>query len=144
MIQCNFLLTASIAYGKFDYKERIEFVEIEKNLLFGNAYLDAYLDNENEKPKINPGECRILLNNQLTTLWRRIENSKEYPYNLIVRKPTDSKHLYFYWMLRNKSEIEDFERKYKDTYNLKFRGMIGVLREFTENSIDNNPFQRMG
>ena len=62
MIQNDLMLTTSIAYGKFDYHERIDFSGIEKNLLLGNAYLDAYLDNEVGKPKLNPGQCRILLN----------------------------------------------------------------------------------
>ncbi|MHB2150312.1 hypothetical protein ACX8XP_14730 [Calditrichota bacterium LG25] len=131
MIRNDLLLTASIAYGKFDYEERIEFVGIEKNLMLGNAYLDAYLDNENGKPRLEPGQCRILLNAQLNDLWRQIRNPNEYPFNLIVEKQTDDKHLYFYWMLQDRQDIERFDKKYTDTYNLKYRGMITVLREFS-------------
>jgi len=132
MIRSDFLLTASIAYGKFDYEERIEFVGIEKNLMLGNAYLEAYLDNENGKPKLEPGQCRILLNPQLNDLRRQIENSNEYPFNLIVKKQRDNRHLYFYWMLQSREDIRRFDKKYTDTYNLKYRGMITVLREFTD------------
>jgi len=137
MIRNDLLLTASIAYGEFDYEERIEFRGIEKNLMLGNAYLDAYLDNENGKPKLEPGQCRILFDDQLNELKRQIENSNEYPFNLIARKQKDNKHLYFYWMLQNGRYIREFDKKYIDTYNLKYRGMITVLREF----IDQNNFR---
>ena len=131
MISSDFLLTASIAYGQFDYQERIEFVGIEKNLILGNAYLEAYLDNENGTPKLEPGQCRILLNPQLNDLKRQIENLNEYPFNLIAKKQRDKSHLYFYWMLQRREDIRTFDKKYTDTYNLKYRGMITVLREFT-------------
>lgn len=39
-----------------------EFSGISKNLLYGNAYLDAYLDSI-DKPKWNSGLCRILSKN---------------------------------------------------------------------------------
>lgn len=55
MRESDFMLTTSIAYGKFRYQERIEFEGIEKNLIYGNAYVSAFLDNENGKPKIQPG-----------------------------------------------------------------------------------------
>jgi len=108
MIRNDLLITASIAYGKFDYEERIEFLGIEKNLMLGNAYLDAYLDNENGKPKLEPGQCRIILNTHLNDLWEQIRNLNEYPFNLIVKKSRDNKHLYFYWMLQNRQDIKRF------------------------------------
>ena len=59
MLYENFMLTTNIAYGDFSYQDRVEFNGISKNLLFGNAYLDAYSDNIS-KPKMEPGMCRIL------------------------------------------------------------------------------------
>lgn len=131
MIESDLMLTASIAYGKFDYHERIDFSGIEKNFLLGNAYLDAYLDNEVGKPKLDPGQCRILIKNQPNEFWEIIQNSEEEPFNRIVKKVNDTKHLYFYWMVSDEHEIENFDKKYNDTYNLKYRGMLSVLKQFS-------------
>jgi hypothetical protein len=56
VINADIMLTASISYGRFDYSQTIEFNAIEKNLLFGFAYLNAFLDNDSGKPKIEPGQ----------------------------------------------------------------------------------------
>ena len=37
MLEHDFMLTTSIAYGHFKYQERIEFEGIEKNPVYGNA-----------------------------------------------------------------------------------------------------------
>jgi hypothetical protein len=52
-------LTTSIAWGQFDYEERIQFPGITKNLFHGSAYMDASADNENGSPKLYPSECRL-------------------------------------------------------------------------------------
>jgi hypothetical protein len=128
----NFMLKVSIAYGKFDYEERIVFSGIDKNLLHGNAYLEAYSD-EKGKPKWDPGQCRILINDQINGFWTSIQNLNEEPFNRISEKPNDTKHLYFYWMVSDKHEIVNFNKKYNDTKNLKnkYEGMIDVLKQFT-------------
>ncbi len=53
-------LTTAIAWGEFSYHERIEIPGIEKNPVYGNAYVAAFLDNEAPSPKLYPNECRIL------------------------------------------------------------------------------------
>jgi hypothetical protein len=132
MIQADFLLTASVAYGQFDYQERIEFSGIDKNLMFGNAYLDAYLDNENGKPKLEPGHCRILIKDLNDEFWNSIQCSNDPPFNRLISKPSSPKHLYFYWMVDNENKIDDFQKNYRDTYNLKYRGMISVIKRSSQ------------
>lgn len=134
MISNDLMLTASIAYGPFDYHERIDFSGMEKNLLLGNAYLDAYLDNEVGKPKLDAGECRILIKEQSRGFWGQIHNVDEEPFSRILKKTNDKKHLYFYWMVSHENEVENFNNKYKDTYNLKYRGMLSVLKQFSNRS----------
>lgn len=139
MIENELMLTTSIAYGKFDYHEKISFPGIEKNLLLGNAYVDAYLDNEVGKPKLQPGQCRILTNNQMNGFWQDVIRSagKESMIFSRLRKiHSDSKHLYFYWMLSGEHEIESFNLKYNDTYNLRYRGMVTVLKQFANGIIE--------
>ena len=76
MREHDFMLTTSIAYGKFRYQERIEFEGIEKNPIYGNAYISAFLDNENGKPKIQPGQCRIIKENLPNDITSTIEESQ--------------------------------------------------------------------
>jgi len=130
MLEDNVMLTTSIAYGHFKYQDRLEFEGIEKNLFHGNAYLAAFLDNESGKPKIQPGQCRIVKKN----LPRDVEEALEDDYNrdeflqLVRRRNNNDKHNYFYWMVKNPSEIDGFENQYRDAYNLKFAGMLSALK----------------
>jgi hypothetical protein len=52
-------LTTAVAWGGFSYHDRIEIPGIEKNPIYGNAYVSAFTDNEGT-PKLYPNECRIL------------------------------------------------------------------------------------
>jgi hypothetical protein len=52
-------LTTSLAWGEFSYHERIEFPGIEKNPIYGNAYVAAFADNEGSSPRLHPSECRL-------------------------------------------------------------------------------------
>ena len=75
MLEHKFMLTTSIAYGHFRYQERIEFEGIEKNALYGSAYVSAYLDNDFGTPKIQPGQCRILVENLPNNICEEIQKS---------------------------------------------------------------------
>ena len=116
LIKHDIMLTTSIAYGMFSYHQRVEFEGIEKNPIFGNAYVSAFLDNENGTPRIQPGQCRIVKKGLEDELF------SEMPFLKITRN-----HIYYYWMLNSSDEIEDFDKQYKDTYQLKYKGMLSVL-----------------
>lgn len=129
MRENDFMLTTSIAYGKFRYQERIEFEGIEKNPIYGNAYVSAFLDNENGKPKIQPGQCRIVEKNLPNDITRTIKHSQDNEiFRMIRKREGDNKHYYYYWMVNDPSEIERFEQNYKDAYNLKYAGMLKALK----------------
>jgi hypothetical protein len=138
LLKNELMLTASIAYGQFDFDERVEFRGIDKNMMFGYAYLNAYLDNEVGKPKLNPGQCRILTENLDKPFLQSIINSENSPFNKVEKNASGKKHLYYYWMLDNPQNISDFKEKYKDTYNLKYRGMLEVLKDFAINQGGNS------
>jgi len=129
MRENDFMLTTSIAYGKFRYQERIEFEGIEKNPIYGNAYVSAFLDNENGKPKIQPGQCRIVEENLPSDITRTIEQSQNNDiFRMIRKREGDNKHYYYYWMVNDYHEIERFEQNYKDAYTLKYAGMLKALK----------------
>ncbi len=134
MINANFMLTSSIAFGKFDYEERIEFEGIDKNLLHGYAYVNAYLDNEKGTPKIQPGQCRIIKKNLPQNIISCLETStiSDYIKNMIKKK---KEHYYYYWNLIKPAEINKFEKKYNEAQKLKYRAVLQVLKKPTEISI---------
>lgn len=117
----NYMLTTSISFGSFDYHDKLEFEGIEKNPIYGYAYVQAFLDNETGKPRIQPGQCRLLKKNlpqdiSITTT--------EFP---LLRESTS--HFYYYWNVDNEDDIEAFQRRYNDSYNLKYEGMLKALKE---------------
>lgn len=117
LIEDDIMTTTSISYGHFSYHNRIEFEGILKQPIYGNAYVAAFLDNENGTPKLEPGQCRIVLN----------YNEDIESYNIPLLKKT-TKHYYHYWMVENDNEIENFEKNYKDSYKLKYTGMLSALK----------------
>jgi len=129
MLQENFMLTTSIAFGRFKYQERIEFEGIGKDPIYGDAYVSAFLDNENGKPKIQPGQCRIVKENLPEEVIRTIENNNSVEiFRMIKERSGGSKHYYFYWMVDTLAGIDRFEQQYKNAYNLKYQGMVRALK----------------
>ena len=133
----DYMLTTSIAFGKFTYHNRIEFDGIDKNLVYGHAYLSAFLDTEIGKPKIQPGQCRIVkdkLHPQIIDTLNNVNNSEnDYTdeiFEMIKERKNDKKHYYFYWMVDNPEQVDEFEKEYCDAYKLKYAGMLSALKRY--------------
>lgn len=126
----NFMLITSIAYGGFKYQNRIVIEGIEKNAFCGKAYVDAFIDTEEGKPKIQPGQCRILKEKLppeiMNELDRDLQNDDSL--KLVKTRKSDKNHYYFYWMLENSSQIDNFEKQYIESYDLTYKGMIKALK----------------
>ncbi len=120
MLSENYMLTTSIAYGRFDYQGKIEFQGIEKNAIYGGAYVKAFMDNETGKPIIQPGQCRIVKDN--------LPQLERTHFPLVLDRVRDKGHFYYYWNLRDPENAQTFENKYKDSYSLKYAGMINALK----------------
>jgi len=129
MLEAGYLLTTSIAFGEFKYQERIEFPGIGKSPIYGNAYVQAYMDNSSGSPKIEPGFCRLVVQN-LPRDFSIEQNDHNLPSTLqFLRKRNGDKwHKYFYWNVNNPNSINDFEKEYTNSYQLKFEGMLKALR----------------
>lgn len=117
LLNKNYILTTSIAYGEFSYHQRIEFPGIEKNPIYGNAYVTAFLDNESGKPKIQPGQCRIV-----------VGDLEDEILDVDAKLKKTNKHLYYYWMVESNQQIDEFEKQYNDSYQLKYSGMLSALK----------------
>ncbi|AGG05957.1 hypothetical protein [Dehalococcoides mccartyi] len=127
MLGHDLMLMTSIAYGQFKYQERIEFVGIEKNPIYGNAYASAYFDNANGIPRIQPGQCRLVKRGLPD--WYNDNNPNAGQFSDFLRvRAGDPQHYYFYWNVVTPDEIDRFEEHYKDAYSLKFQGMLKALK----------------
>lgn len=125
MLDSDYLLTTSIAFGNFDYQGKIEFDGIEKNPIYGYAYVQAFLDNEAGHPKIQPGQCRLML--------RNLPNDIDFAHHdFSLLKQKGNYHRYFYWNLNHHNRIENFEQEYNDSYKLKYTGMLKALKNGKE------------
>ncbi|MGB3478934.1 MAG: hypothetical protein WBB67_07220 [bacterium] len=129
MRDSGYMVTTSIAYGKFRYQQRIEFEGIDKNQIYGNAYVTAFLDNEKGKPRIQPGQCRIIKQNLPANISNFIMHNENNDFFKMIRKRRgDGEHYYYYWMVDNPVEIEKFEQNYGNSYILKYAGMLKALK----------------
>lgn len=126
MLKENYMLTTSIAFGEFTYNARFEFKGIEKNMFIGNAYLNAYLDNENKSNRLKPGQCRIVYSDKT---YINFKNSYMKLADKYVLKPKGKEHIYFYWNLEKVEQIINFERKYKDAEDSVFKLELEALKE---------------
>jgi hypothetical protein len=124
MLEREYMLTTSIAYGDFRYVDRIEFDGIEKNQLSGHAYLDAFLDHERGKPKLMPGQARVCKDG-LPDLVHQSLQQRESHFRCVEET---SKHFYYYWMVASPDQIESFREAYSNAYELKYRGMLRALQ----------------
>jgi hypothetical protein len=83
-------LTTSIAWGHFQYHERIEIPGIEKNPVYGNAYVAAVMDAESGAVRMYPTDCRVLKAHLPPGLDEHLR--------LRPRIREAPKHYYFEWM----------------------------------------------
>lgn len=132
LLSQNYLTKCSIAFGDFKYQNRIELTNLSKSFVLGDAYVNSYLDLEDKRNKLEAGQCRISkqgLPNDLKLLFETEEKKKRF---IVKKREKDQHHYYFYWMLDNDLHINEFEQKYQDTYNLQFRGIIEVLKDYSK------------
>lgn len=119
LLNDDIMLTTSVAYGGFKYFQRIEIEGTVKHPIYGYAYVNAFLDNENGKPKIQPGQCRIIIKNLPDDL--KLSSFSR------LEKIHNSYYL-FYWMVNKKQEIDHFKNEYNDSYSIKYKGMLSALK----------------
>jgi len=128
MLHDGYLLTTSIAFGHFKYTQRIEFDGIEKNPVFGQAYLKAFLDVEKSTPKLQPGQCRIVNEGLPSDILNQVDDQGEDLFQYILERSGDNSHLYFYWMLIDRAHAQRFEESYSEA---KYFGIRKILTYYS-------------
>lgn len=125
MIRANYLITSSVAHGQFSYHERIELSGLGKNMLYGDAYLQAYLNNN----KCPEGSIVIICREEDKSSVARSAAAYS-PFLRDARRGL--KGLQFIWAVSSAADIENFEAAFADAYRLKYRGMISAYKEYLE------------
>ena len=128
LLDADLMLTGSIAFGPFRYARRIEFPGISKNMALGGAYVAAFADHEGGRPKLRPGFCRIVLEEEDVDFWREIEAACDGVLSRVSRVAGDRRHLQFFWMVQEPQDIDEFVRRHKEADDWKYRGMRDALR----------------
>jgi len=126
LLNHDFMTVTSVAYGQFKYQDKLEIIGIEKNALYGGAYVDAFLDTEKGSPKIKAGQLRLINKNLPAQVTEAIEHRIDNNARLFKKK---GNHYYFYWSLSNPDNIDLFDNEYNDSYKLVFQGVLTTLKE---------------
>lgn len=127
MAKVDAMLTSSIAWGYFSYDERLQFAGIEKQALYGNAYVAAVLDNMKEAPAIQPGQCRIVRRHLPNDVVDAIERHTA-GLELVCKRGDDRDRFYHYWMLNSANDVAAFERNYARAADARYREHLRLLR----------------
>jgi len=122
-LEHHFVLTTSVAYGEFQYRNLREIRGVVKTPIYGEAYLDAFLDNEHREPRIQPGQCRIMVEAR-----RYCESESADRYFSRLRQHQE--HIYFYWMVSDPEAIGEFERDYVEAIETRYRAMVTALSRY--------------
>jgi hypothetical protein len=129
MLGYRVMLTTSISYGEFRFNERVEFPGIEKRPLYGYAYIEAFRDSEDTRNRIQPGQCRILAKGIPQPVRLALSRGNR-TFRLVRRNANvDREHYYFYWMLHERGQIDDFNKAYSEAASIVYAEQLRVLRE---------------
>ena len=140
MLRKNYLLTCSIACGPCDYEPRMDDEYVRKNSLMGQGYVRAFTDNEYGIPKIQAGEYRVVTEGfpdyPEMFAWfyddYHGENAEEafltHQGNLL--KSIDGRHIKYYWMLHDRSQIIDFTNEIKLANTKMYAGLKRTYKKY--------------
>jgi len=145
MIERNHLTTCSIAFGWFQYENRISNQDVRKNPIYGQGYVNAFYDNEYGL-KMRPGDCRILTKG--FPLFPRDQDDGRSPIappdedNVIRRvglsKSVDGDYYHYYWMLDSIDDIETYLSEYRRIEQEKYENIKQLIKQRLEVNDSNN------
>lgn len=119
----KYMLTSSIAYGYFELRNMDQHERIRKNPIYGDAYLQAVIDNENGTKKIKPGECRIIKCKEINSALSKAKKSDP-------RLQDSGEYCHFYWMAKG-SSVEEFQVDYKEAEESQYSEILKVLSKYS-------------
>lgn len=127
----NIMLKSSVAFGEFEYIETRKHELIQKEMIFGDAYIRAYEDNS---LKLDPGLCRIVIDKKFPdSIKTKIDQDRDSSFRISLIMKKQSKYYYF-WNCHSRNEIEDFWTEYLNSKNEVFKKMYAALSRLPENN----------
>ena len=130
MLDEDFMLVSSIAFGKFKYQNRFEIQNIEKNDICGDAYVDVVTDIEGNYRKIESGECRLIAKRLPPGIKKIIEKQSGDMFNLVKKKNTNRDYYYYYyWMCETENDIKRINRDYHKSTDAKYDIILKSLKQ---------------
>ncbi len=120
----NIRLKTSIAFGDFNFVETANHEFIEKNLIYGEAYIRAYKDNS---AKFDPGLCRIVIDKKFPSdLKKIIDNNNHFNDLISFIKKIENKY-YFFWNCKNVRDISIFWEKFQNAKKVGYQKQYEAL-----------------
>jgi hypothetical protein len=111
MIAQGYLMKTTIAYGDFEYQDRIKLPNLGKEMIRGGAYLTAFIRNE----KLEAGRIVLVENDpqpdilQNEPLWEKTGNRWEY-----------------FWSANSAADIQRIKSARKEANNAKYELLKGI------------------
>jgi len=128
MIDQGVAISGSIAYGSLQFMKKYEGERTVKALFLGQAYLEAYNDFENCRPKLRPGQIRIAK----TIKMKELLNSSKGEGNDLSLVKSGPGGYYFYWMSDDIQARSEIDHKISYFYKEKaFDALISVLKDYS-------------
>lgn len=125
MLDGGYLVRTTIARGRFQYQQRINLQNLEKEMMFGGAYLTAFRKND----KAEHGRIVIVGGDPPgdPTAWAPQHS------DFIHRVREDDRADWeFFWSVRQADEIERLRRARRDSYQARFAHLVQTYRrEYT-------------
>lgn len=137
----NILTTSSLSFGDFHYNRQDVTTNVTQSFIYGKGYVSSYLNNEQWKPKIEPGQCRIskidLPINMVDLIQgRRRDKLSDEQINLIHKITSldhDDKNYYYIWFADDSSSLITIKNDYNEAKYIGYRKIISDQLRSGEN-----------
>lgn len=123
MLEGGYLMQTTVSRGPFRYQNRIELGNLQKGMMYGDAYLDAYLHNH----EVEVGSITLVLQEPAPDFDRWAPEN--YPrIKPAVRGGRNRRGNWEFFWATDEQGIEELKRARRDSYNARFAHLREVYR----------------
>ncbi|MCK5610435.1 hypothetical protein KAR91_51660 [Candidatus Pacearchaeota archaeon] len=120
MIEQKYFIKTTIAWGKFEYRNRLQLSNMQKGMILGGAYLTAYLNN-----RYIPEGSIVLLQEG------RRENRKPAYRHTFWRRNQTPKGWEYFWSVSNQKQIPIITKERKKMVTFKYSRLKRIYSQFS-------------
>jgi hypothetical protein len=122
------MLKTSVAYGEFEYIETQCHQLIQKELIFGDAYIRAFDDNS---ARLDPGLCRLVVDEKFPDAIKSIINGNENKGEFLRLVKKKGNKFYFFWNCDTSEDIDRFWTEFHNSKKVMYEKMYEALSQRT-------------